>query len=62
MRFLIEELNGLRKTVTSFETADLDHMTALYHGMMKKETVSRDYCRMVWVKKDYGRHSTVLSA
>lgn len=39
MRFLIEELNGLRKTVTSFETADLDHMTALYHGMMKKETV-----------------------
>ncbi|KAF8361541.1 hypothetical protein PRIPAC_88464 [Pristionchus pacificus] len=38
MRFLIEELNGLRKTVTSFETADLDHMTALYHGMMKKET------------------------
>ncbi|GMS85084.1 hypothetical protein PENTCL1PPCAC_7259 [Pristionchus entomophagus] len=38
MHFLIEDLNGLRKSVTSFETADLDHMTGLYHGMMKKET------------------------
>ncbi|GMR37362.1 hypothetical protein PMAYCL1PPCAC_07557, partial [Pristionchus mayeri] len=38
MRFLIEELNGLRKSVTSFDTADLDNMTSLYHGMMKKET------------------------
>ncbi|GMT37717.1 hypothetical protein PFISCL1PPCAC_29014, partial [Pristionchus fissidentatus] len=38
MRFLIEELAGLRKTVTSFDTADLDHMLGLFHGMMKKES------------------------